>query len=344
MHAKHKRMIKVTGKYIFFMMLFVTGKSAHGNSSSNLPGIYIERLIDSSATIQPALKSRYEQCVKLKEINMRQYNEQPEFWDIASSSLTPEYVKNINTPPQTPPSWTDEKIGFSRKKEYFYKNKYILIHEYFDYNFTQNGLCQLLKTKKEKRIIDTGVHTYHSDSQTAPRKLTKSKKANDTWMNNDIFIRNKINKHTNTTPDAEIMRNELTEANKGNEDILKQKLNALLKNLNDPKSQQKDTPKDNHNLAQSIDNLTEKMTDAFDLKEMPITKNNTLIAGQACDWVESGTLGARICYWRTSHTYPSNTPRSIILKKEYNNTTEKATTFRHIEKIPKQLLSPPAKI
>ena len=95
-----------------------------------------------------------------------------------------------------------------------------------------------------------------------------------------------------------------------------------------------------------IDNITQalelKTTPAPRSQGIPIANSSQWVAGQPCDWVAAQKLGARICYWSTSHNYPSALPRPIILRREYKNTREEATTFKRINTIPKTLLSPPS--
>jgi hypothetical protein len=349
-------MLLTTNKPFLFFLFFATTNIADGKDLSHLPGIHIEREIDASENVQPALKSRYQQCVKLKRLNMKQYNEQPDFWKITSTALSPEYVKNIKANPSNDPAWADEKIGFSRKKEYFYNNQYVFIHEYFDYTYTQDGLCTLLKTKKEKRIIDTGKYVYHTNSRTAARKLVPGNTVDNPWMSSNPFIHSRTKKRTNAIASTSIANKELREAIKGNEDTLGRKLSALLQMPDSAKAPPSNTStKNKHNSKQaavSTQQLTQAMIETLALEKTPAPKNSHLstttsehiAAGQACDWVKPKNLAARVCYWSTSHTYPSELSRPIILKKEYKNTREEATVFQRIDKIPKELLSPPPKI
>lgn len=289
-------------------------------------GLMIEREINASSTVLPGLKARYKQCIKLKQINMNLKSKQPSIWRNVSLSLPADYVKNIEKMPTKEPLWEKELIGFSREKEFFYREQYVHINELFKYDLTDDGLCKLIKTKTTKKIVDNGTTLNRSTAKYRPSIIDTKELSNDPWIANTAI--KDFHTKSFSSPALNIKSNNknLTETIQDASN-LKEKLAALKKINNKEK------------FGLTTKNSTPKMTlsESIDAIKKSYNSNNSNI--QECDWVRSD-VSSDICYWRVTHTYPSIVQRPIIIKKNYKGVMEQTTLFKFISSIPEKVMNP----
>jgi len=167
-------------------LLFVIQQSyAASLSVKDLPGIYVERVIDRGTSLIPALKMKYSLCVSQKKMARAEFLNQSDAWFEMKQVLDLEYLAYIAQSPYAEPKWHEIGIGLNREKEYFYGDKYKQVKYGQKFRISErDGLCRLESYGEyEKQYIDDGAFRY---------KVTLKHKKHDSEEYESVKIRRSI--------------------------------------------------------------------------------------------------------------------------------------------------------
>lgn len=311
-----------------------------------LPSIHLQRLIDHSSTHVPALQSQYRLCVSEKQQAQNLYHNTPKLWALAKDNYSAEYQKNIAALPTKEPDWAKEKVGYFAIEEIFSGDRYARIKTTAKYRITDNGLCQLSTVYTQRQAIDTGDYWYRIKRKSDAMILTAPDATLIRDLDNVVYVYETANRSISPTLERQRSQTRLRQQAQDNPKLAQVLAGTLETEDNHA------TPQSRPDNWQQIDpELIQRLQNAFELSRssapnvtLPRANDNHFAAGQACDWVESKKVGARVCYWQTAHHYPSVMQRPIILRKVYQNNSEVADRFTLLDSVPDDVFQPPKHI
>jgi hypothetical protein len=272
-----------------------------------MPAIYIEYENNKSAALIPQLKSQYNLCVSKKR-SYQQIKQQGIAWDAARNNLPPGYI--VSGIPNAEPDWLREKVGIFTEKQYHFGDKYAHYKYRIKYEFSDDGLCRLIKHESLNIEQDNGVYRYLI---TLKEKIPAGATPGTAISLASQYKHKKIRRMQ-----SRALTRRQTGAELSNFFKDKPELGILVtRGLADTSNSR--TPGTSPQAGQSTIDLLDKTWQISVSKgsiSLPQSNGEHIVLNQLCDIVSSKTIPARTWLWQKMNKYPGSIHRDIILKTE----------------------------
>ena len=290
--------------------------SAAELDDSQIPGIYIERNIDSSSAMIPALQGLYFACAETRLAYKRAYEQGGVAWAILSEDVPKGY--NVPLDPMPEPDWQKEKVGVDREEEYFWGDKYAKYTYKTSFDFSEVDRCVMVRHESLSIELDTGIERFlvSLDEKLAPSALPGSGKMplSMQYKHHDV--------ERLTSPVLLRRENDAKLAEIGKDERIARLLSLLyadtetnrLPGVNvsfDPKA------------ADKFKELVGYTEDNVSAGALPRANDEHYVLGHGCDIIGAENFHGRLWYWAAMHHYPTIMERPILLKSEVTSSNGK---------------------
>ena len=307
--------------------------AAEGDSGElEAPGVYIERTIDSSGALVPALRGQYQICVEKRLVYKRSYEKGDISWAILSSKIPEGY--DVQADPLPEPDWKKESVGIEREKEYFQGDKYAKYTYKTKYEFSEIDRCAIRKYESVRIELDTGRERFLVllEEKIDPSALPSAQKIPLSMQYKQHHVERLI------SPVLLRRENDAVLAEIGKDERIAKLLSLLYADTKTNRAPGVNVAFD----PKAVDNFKELVgyrEDNLGQGELPRANDEHYVLGHGCDIISAENFHGRIWYWAQMHHYPSIMERPVLLKSEVTSASKKllaveeATAFRVLHRI-----------
>jgi len=327
-------------RYSKLLFALLTGLSitpqlsmAEGDSGDfETPAIYIERTIDSSRSLVPAMRGLYQTCVEKRLVYKRSYEKGDISWALLSSDIPEGY--NVQADPLPEPDWKKAGVGMEREEEYFQGDQYAKYTYKTSYEFSEIDRCAMRKSESLSIELDTGRERFlvSLEGKLNPSALPGTRKIPLSMQYKRHHVERLI------SPVLLRRKNDAALAEIGKDERIARLLSLLYA---DTKTNR--VPGVNVSFdPKTVDNFKELVgyrEDNLGKSELPQANDEHYVLGHGCDIISAENFHGRLWYWAKMHHYPSIMERPVLLKSEVTSTSrqllavEEATAFKVLPRI-----------